>query len=95
MKKMNRLGIASITLSTLGALGYVATFVLWTMPGTHYTPIFALPPMAAIFCSIGGVVAGALGLRPVRALNLIGLIVGVLLLMIPLVGVILVMLFGL
>jgi hypothetical protein len=95
VKQINTLGITSVTLSTLGALGYAATFFLWTRSGGHYTPSSVLLPMASIFCSIVGVVAGALGLRPVRALNLIGFIIGALLLMIVFIGLILVVFFGL
>jgi len=89
MKKINWLGLTSIMLSAVGVLGYVITFFLFTRSGGHYTPKLMLLPIGAVFCAIGAVVTGAVGLRPVRALNLIGLILGVLLLVIAFIGVIL------
>jgi len=89
MQKTNWLGLVSITLSSVGALAYVAAFFLITMSGGHYTPKLMLLPTVAVFCAIGAVATGALGLRPVRALNLVGLIIGVLLLLIAFTGVIL------
>ncbi|MFH1382025.1 MAG: hypothetical protein ABIH70_03940 [Chloroflexota bacterium] len=95
MKKMNRLGLTSVTLSVIGVLGYLATLFNLTRSGGHYNPSLMSPAMVAIFCAIGAVATGALGLRPLRVLNLIGLIIGVLLLMIPFSFVIIVMIFGL
>jgi hypothetical protein len=95
MKNTNRLGIASVTLSIIGVLGYLATIFLWTRPGSNYTPSAALLPMTSFFCSVGAVVTGALGMRPVRTSNLIGLILGAGLVVISFAGIILVIFVGL
>ncbi len=70
------LGIISLSLALLGLGGYVATAIGWSMPGKHGTPSTLILPIASILCGLGAIIAGALRLKPARALNIIGLFVG-------------------